>query len=1013
MKYELLNSFRLIITLLLFSFPVVSYAQTATLTGKVTDSENMPVIGANVIIEGTTTGTVTNIDGYYVLNVPAGDIKLRISFLGYLEETINTTISEGESQNFNLVLIEDLMQLEDIVVVGYGSMQKSNVSGAITSISSKEIGKIPVPNIVESLRGQVPGLRMTRTSGEPGSDVNVLIRGKNSLNSSNTPLIVIDGVPTTGGSISEINPNDVKSVNVLKDAAAASIYGTRGANGVILITTKKGYKGKPQINVRLSQGVTSLAHEPVLFNAQEYVQLKQDAAEGAGLASDLESVLTDQVELESYNTNRELDWHDIMLRNGTRTNANVSLSAGSDDITLYMNADILKEKGIALATDYNRYSYRLNTDYKPYEFLKLGTRVQLTSTQSDQTGGLTVPVAGNIPLFFTFVNNTPLGRLTDDGGRLVPTIRADQFAYNPMFKYRESQADRETSRVYLNPYLEITFLKNIKYTLNAFVEKRNNKYSLFRSAKYDWSTLDDDIGINESEIEEDVSTTYLVDHILNYDKVFASRHFISSTLIYGFQKFGSDVRTMSNTGTPIDLLGYYTFGMASTTESTLISTDDWRIQYFAARASYSFDEKYVVTGTIRRDGSSKFGVNNRFGYFPSVSFAWNVHKESFIPETQQINDIKFRASYGVLGNDQIPTFAYASLTNPVTYPFEDKESGGLVAGNLPNPDLKWEESRQVNFGLDFTFLEHRLFGNIDYYRINTVDLLLNQQVSAISGAIGDPPSILTNIGKTQSHGLEMALSYDVISRDLKWSVSANAAFDRNKIIRLNELDEDGNPINDETNGWFIGQDIDVIYDYDNIGIYKQGMDAIASRMHPTIYGYGPGDPRIRDVNGDGVITFDDRTFIGTQTPTWYGGITNTFSYKGFELSIIIETVQGVMRENGFYGNLTGRSNQIKVNYWTPTNQTGEFPQPNAVSGYYYSSAVNIRDASFISLRNVSLTYNLPGKFLEKLKIKSMQLSARGNNLKYFTDYKDAYSPETNFGDFPVTKVWEVGTSITF
>lgn len=978
------------------------------ISGNVTSEDGEGLPGANVIIKGTTNGTVTDIDGNYSLEA-SPEATLVFSFVGYAQQEVRV----GNQNVLNVQLGYDMQSLSEVVVVGYGSMARSNVTGAISSIDKEELEKVPVPNVVEAMRGQIPGLRMTRTSGAPGSGVNFLIRGKNSLGSSNEPLIVIDGVPTTGGNIAEINPSDVANINIMKDAAAASIYGARGANGVILITTKNGSRGKPTLNVKFSQGVTDLAIRPDFMNAEEYVQLKIDAAEGAGLDSELEDVLTDPIELENYNAGREIDWHDVVLQKGKQTNAGISLSAGSDKITLYLNADAYLEEGIALQTDYNRYSFRLNSEYEPYDFLKIGTRIQLTATNSEETGGLTNPVAANSALFVNFINNTPLGRLRNEEGELVPTIKGDQFQYNPLFKYRESEANRQTTRTYINPYVEVKLLDGLKYTLNTFVERRTSRYNMFRSSRYNASTLADEPGLNDMQISHNEPVTYLVDNILNYQKTFAQKHSVSATAVYGFQKYSRDSLTLTNEGTNTDLITYHDIAFEAGNRATGFDTDEWGILYFVGRLGYTFNNRYVITGTLRYDGSTRFGPERRWGTFPSISAAWNLHEEVFMSGIDVLNTLKFRASYGTMGNDQIGSYGYLSLAQGVSYPFNQQVYGGLIAGGLPNPFLQWETSQQTNFGVDFAVWQSRVFGSVDVYKTNTVDLLLNKRITAVSGDSSTPPSVISNVGETENRGVEVNLNVNAFVGEFQWEIGLNWARDRNEIIRLNDaVDEDGNPLDDQANNWFIGQDIDVVYNYDVEGIYQEGEEDLAAERHPTIFGYGPGDPKIRDVNDDGVITFDDQTFLGTATPDWYGGIRNTFRYKGFELTVLFETVQGVTRVNGFYGALTGRSNGVNVDYWTPEDPSAEFPQPDAQAEYRYGDAVRVKDASFVSLRNVSLSYSLPSALMERVRLKSMQVYVRGNNLKYFTDYV-GYSPETNFGAFPITKVWTVGTSITF
>lgn len=990
-------------------------AQDRTVSGKVTSAEDQsPLPGVNVVVKSTGQGTTTDIDGNYKLNVPSQGGILKFSFIGM--STIEETI--GSRTVIDVALESDISQLSEVVVVGYGSMDRVNVTGAISSIQGDEIVKAPVPNLVEAMRGQVPGMRMSRTSGQPGSGVDFVIRGKNSLTSGEEPLIVIDGVPTTGGNLSEINPDDVESINVMKDAAAASIYGARGANGVILITTKQGQSGKMNVNVKFSQGFTDLAMRPRFFNGEEYVQLRRDAAIGAGQNSSDEAILADAVERENYEAGNEIDWHDLLIRRGMVTNAGVSLSGGSDKVTYYMNSDLYREKGVAEHTDFNRYSFRLNTEFKPNDIVKLGSRIQLSLTDADETGSLGNPQAGGAALFVNFIGNTPLGRTHNQFGEIVPTVRGDQFQYNPLFKYRESEAVRRTSRILVNPYLEVKIIDGLKYTLNASLEHRTTRYNQFTSSIYNVSNLEDDPGRNNMQMLYQEPKTYLVDHILSYNKTFAQKHKINATFVYGFQTFRQDEMQMINEGTETDLLSYNDIGFETPFMRTAFGTDDWSYLYYVGRLGYSYNDKYTVTGTLRYDGSTKFGPENRWGLFPSVAFAWNADKERFLEDLEWLSSLKFRVSQGIMGNDQIQANVFLPLTQNVTYPFNNTVYGGRMPGQLHNPGIKWEESRQFNAGLNFGMFSNRLYGSLDVYRTNTVDLILTQQISGVSGDPRNPPSIITNIGETRNQGVEISLNYFPVSRkSFQWEVSANIGRDRNEIVRLTgELDEDGNQLDNIANNWFIGQDIDVVFGLDFLGIYQQGEGAVASAMHPTIFGYGVGDPKIRDVNGDGVITIaGDRTFLGTETPSWYGGLRNTLTYKGFELTVLIETVQGVTRVNNFYGSLNGRSNEPWVNYWTPTNRSNEFPQPNAQREYYFADAVRVRDASFISLRNVSFAYAVPHNILQNSifkDLRTVQFYVRGNNLLYITDFV-GYSPETNFGAFPITKMWMFGTNISF
>jgi TonB-linked SusC/RagA family outer membrane protein len=991
--------------------------QQVLVSGKVTDAEGDPLPGVNIIEKTTTNGTVTDVNGNYSITVTSPASVLVFSYVGYLSEEMQI----GNKSEIDMVLIESLEELSEVVVVGYGSMERANVTGAISSIKNDEIVKAPVPNFVEALKSQIPGVRVTRTDGKPGQGVNLLIRGENSLNNSNEPLIVIDGVPLAGTgeknelALSELNANDIESIDILKDAAAASIYGSRGANGVVLITTKMGKVGKPQLNVSISQGFTNMVQKPELFNAEEFVQLKVDAANGDPRATGIstwEDVLTDAVDYANYTDSagiQEVDYHDILLRTGKITNVGLSLSGGTEKITFYMNGDIYMEDGIVEHTSYNRYSFRLNSEYNPYKFIRLGAKIQLTKTIADETGNAAVWYQ-NKSDFTDFLGNTPLGSLYNENNELVPTVKGDQFNYNPLWKYRESQTDRNTSRFLLNPYVEFTFFDGLTYRINASAEQRTENYGRFTSSKYSWSTLQDPPGRNHSEIAIVEPTTYLLDNIVTFKKVMAEQHSVNATFIFGVQTFRWDSLGVQGDGSITDLLNYDAINSSDQLYKVIdLENDEWNKMYVAGRLGYSFARRYNFTGTLRYDGSSVFGPDMRWGLFPSVSFAWNISEESFLKNLGIFNLLKYRISWGQMGNDQIGTYGYIALTDNVRYPFSNTWYAGYTADKLENRVLKWETSQQFNTGLDFGLFNSRVSGSVDVYKTNTKDLILDQQIPSVTGFT----EIVSNIGETENHGVEVIVNGRILDGNFKWLVTANWAFDRNKIVHLSgAVDEEGNEVDDEGNGWFIGEDINELYDYDFIGVWQLGDSAEAAAMHPSIRDYGPGDPKIRDVDGNDTINSNDRTFLGNPTPKWYGGLKNTFRYKGLELTVLFDAVQGVTRINYFYGGLQSRDNQVKVDYWTPENPSNEFPQPNIRSEYYFLDAVRVRDASFVALRNVSLSYTLPKKWIEKVKVSGMQIYIRGNNLKYWTDFV-GYSPETDLGRFPITKNWTIGTNITF
>lgn len=991
-------------------------AQDITLSGTVS-AEGEPLIGATVMVKGTTTGTTTDMDGAYSLSVPA-DATLVFSYVGYTPQEIVI----GNQRVIDVELDASLI-LDEVVVVGYGTMERANVTGSIVTVNVEELEKVPVPNVVEGLRGQVPGLRVTRGSGQPGSGITFKIRGTNSLgaaagdiDATNTPIIVVDGVPLVGGNLSELNPDDIASINILKDAAAASIYGSSGANGAVLITTKSGTAGQSRISVSASTGVVDLANRIPMMNGGQYIQYRIDSEKAVGVESPTINSLVDPSEVDNYINGTDVDWQDQLLRTGMQTRVGLAASGGTDKFRYYLNGDVYRENGIVTQSDYNRYSIRFNGDFSATDWLDIGARVQLTKSFADETANTVTEFnVGGFAPFFPISTNTPLGDVYNDDGTYTKFIRDDQFQINPLHRYNESIIDRFVTRSYINPYINIKILDGLKYTLNTYAEDREEFYGRF------WSTNYNDGDPSEAQITESKGITYLVDNILSFDKRFGD-HKINATAVYGFQQFDYQQSNTIAEHIPTDLLGYNAIGYAVDENIRYDwSRDDWGRIYLVGRLGYTYGDRYSVTLTMRRDGSSRFGPNNRYGTFPSASVAWNLHNESFIKPASKISFLKLRLSYGELGNDRFPTYYYRAGTNNVQVNAgTDPETGEPIlfngfglASNASNPDLKWESSKQINLGLDLGLFNNRLNATIDFYQTNTTDLLLFESIiGVVNNGFTQYPS---NVGETESRGIDFGLRANVVQHeDFNWDISANWAKDVNEIVRLSsaEVDADGNPINNPANGWFIGEDIREIYDYDVTGVWQIGQEDVAA-------GYGnfvPGDPIIRDVDGDGIITPDDRTFVGNPTPSWYGGINNIFNYKGFELSILFEAIQGVTRVNNYIGGYTGRGNQLAINYWTTDNPSTEFPRIGAggpMSGGLYANAIKVQDASFVALRNVSLGYRLPANLLNRLPMSEVSFYIRGNNLKYWTDYTLAYSPESSVGSYPITRTWIFGTKITF
>ena len=1006
--------------ILFFVFTGNAIAQDLTVKGKVIDENGLPLPGVNVIIQNTNTGASTDFDGFYSINAPSNSV-LEFSYLGY----VNQSIPVNGRTTINATLKEDISQLDEVVVVGYGSMERSNVAGSIVTVSSETLDRIPVPNAIEALRGQAAGVQITRGSGQPGSGVSFRIRGNNSLGATsdvtgaNTPLIVIDGVPSVGGNLNEINPDDIESINILKDAASSAIYGSSGANGVVLITTKQGKIGKTNISANFSTGFVNVANKINFMNADEYVKYRLDIANttsltGAGL---------DPVEVGNYVNGNSVDWQDLLLRSGIQNNISLSANGGSEKFTFYLNGDVFQEDGIITNSDYKRYSFRLNSEMKATDWLTIGARVQLTKSEADETANAITEfnLNGGFAPFIPISNNSPLGSVYNEDGSTREFINSDRFQINPLHRYNESVLDRFVTRSYVNPYVDVKLFDGLSYRINSFVEERREFYGRFQSEAYN------DSQPSEAQIQQTKTNNYLFDNILNYKKDFG-KHGLDVTLVYGFQQYFYEQSNMIAENLIREDLSYNVIGYSQDDDSRIDwNRDDWGRTYQIARLGYDFDGKYIFTGSIRRDGSSRFGPNFQYGYFPSASLAWNAHQENFWGDNSKLDLLKLRLSYGELGNDQpLGTYLYRAEVIPIQVQVgvDDNGTPDDPADDIPiifnglgkstrggNPNLKWEESRQLNIGVDFGFFNNRLSGSIDLYQTNTVDILLLEQIIPTNSGY---ETFASNIGESENKGIEINLRGDVIrAEDFSWNINANWAKNKEEIVKLSrgDVDEEGNPVPNLANNWFPGQPASTIFTYKSNGVWQLDEAEAAAE-----FGFVPGDPKIEDINGDGAITDDDRTHVGNAVPDWYGGITNTFSYKGFELSVLFEAVQGVERINNFIEGYNGRNNEIVIDYWTPDNPTNAYPSIGAgsqLAGGLFQNAVRVEDASFVALRNVSLGYTLPSKFLEKTPFSNLSFYLRGNNLKYWTDYDNAWSPESSVGAYPITKIWTFGTKITF
>ncbi len=937
--------------------------QVKKISGVIKDASGEPVIGANVIVKGTTNGTMSDMDGQFSLDVPEGAV-LSVSFIGYIPQDIPV-----KGQNvMTITLKEDSELLDEVVVVGYGVQKKSDVTGSVTSVSKERLEKLPVTNVLQAVQGAAAGVTITQTSSIPGEAPSALVRGRNSINAENGPYVVVDGVPISksGGSLSDINPNDIESMEILKDASAVAIYGTNGANGVILVTTKKGKSGKPVVRYNGYVGVENIAHTPEMCSPDE---LLARYAEGARIngSSMYHDKVKYQNEVENYENGITTDWIDAVTQTGIINDNTISVSGASERMSYYVSGGFLTQKGVVKGYNYKRYSFRANMDVDVTDYLKIGTNSYIVAHNKD---------GGRANLLNATAMSPWAKMYEDDGSYCIFPMLSETLWNNPLL-HTTTNPERRQSNISINGYAELEFgniwkpLAGLKYKLNAgysFVPKRESSYTGL--------TVNDLLGT--AKINNYETQNYTIENILTYTRDIQKHHFDITALYAASRK-----RYRENRGTASnfvnDALDWNNMG-AGATASVSSYSDKYSTISQMGRLNYSYDSRYLFTFTVRRDGSSVFGANNKYGTFPSVALGWNVANENFMEKANDwLSMLKLRTSYGKSGNEAISVYQAITTMSSQKIPLDGVLNIGMITEKLGNSDLTWETTKSFNVGMDFGFLNNRFTGNLDVYFARTNDLLLKRKLPAITGF----NEVFTNMGETANKGIELTLnSTNINTRNFTWETGVVFSWNKNEI---KDLYGDGK--DDVGNRWFIGQPIGVIYDYTKVGIWQE--DEIAAGLHKD---WDPiakaGDVKLADLNGDGKITDDDRRVLGQTTPKWIGGLTNTFSYRDFTLSVFIQTVQGAMRNNSNIGmasdELQRRNSFAEIGYWTPENKSNEWRSLGTNSnphGYRFPYKCN-----YTRLKDVTLNYQVPQQVISKWGIGGLSVYASGRNLFTFTNW---------------------------
>ncbi|MFH5830915.1 SusC/RagA family TonB-linked outer membrane protein [Halalkalibaculum sp. DA3122] len=981
---------------LFFCSAIPMYAQQ--ISGTVTDAgtgETLP--GVNVFLSETQTGTATDAEGnYQITGIEPGSYTLVASFVGYerFETTVN--ISSGESLTLDIELSQGTLLGEDVVVVGYGTQQESAVTGAVSSVSGDDLNEVPVNSIDQGLTGQSAGVVVSSGGTKPGDGASIRIRGNRSINASNEPLYVVDGVPISGG-IRDLNPQDIESIEILKDASATAIYGSRGSNGVILVTTNRGYDGEISVEYSGSIGFTKALRKIDVMNGEEYAELNREAHRQAGQYQN-DSQFLEPGELENLENGVWQDYQEMILQTGARHNHQLGISGGNETTRYNVSFGGLVQDGILAPEDYSRYTTRLNLDFDVTDNITIGTST--LASYSVQNGG-------DRNFYGEAIANSPLGVPYDEEGNLRFQPINDGQRSNPLIEVQpETYVDEEIrQRLLSNIFADIDFTDNLNFRVNFAPDisyERDNDYQASRSrAQF--------LGPAAAQKGEDYRFEYTWENIVNYQQTVGENHTFDVTGLFSMQEFNQETASTSVRGIPVETMELYNFGAAEEILGAETGYVKWTLLSTMLRLNYNYDERYFITATGRRDGSSRFGEENKYGFFPSVAVSWNIANEDFFPGDALFNDLRLRVSWGKTGQTGIDPYQTQGLLARTQYNYGGDAAFGFEPSQIANPELKWETTTSTNLGIEFAILDSRISGGIDVYRQETSDLLLERQLPITSGY----SSILENVGSTRNTGIEGSISADIIQatgRDaFQWGVDLNLASNKEEIVELY-----GGTQDDVGNEWFIGEPIDVFYDYDQVGVWQLDEEAEAQN-----YDQIPGEIRVRDVNNDDQINAADRVIIGQEMPKLTGGLNTRFSYKGVDLSVFLYGNFGHTIDSGIHDDaLVGRYNEFDVDYWTPENPVNRHPQPTINREFpIYNSARHYYDGDFVKVRNVVLGYNLPSHIVQQtLGIQRLRVYANAQQPLIISPYVQNHrgiDPENPGTGTPAQWQMNFGINITF
>jgi TonB-linked SusC/RagA family outer membrane protein len=1001
--------------------PLAGQAQTHTVSGIVTSDDGSALPGVYVLVKGTTNGTATDSDGRYKIEA-AADATLIFSFIGMssTERAVN-----GQT-TLDVAMASDISELDEIVVVGYGTQKKSDLTGSVSSVSSKEIKAVPVASLAQALQGRAAGVQVTQASNSPGGGVTIRIRGGNSIQGGNEPLYVVDGYPLYNESGPTISPNDIESIEILKDASATAIYGSRGANGVVIITTKRGKPGTSHIQFESYLGFQEVRKKLDMLDATEFGKLANEAIANNNAdnpnATPKAPAFTDE---QLQGLGKGTDWQKEIFRTAPIQNYYLALSGGSDKTQYAITGNYFDQDGIVIASGYKRTSMRLNLDHKLTDRLKFSasatvSRAERNVISSDGDGGAGAGVvygalnfSPTVPVYNADGTYSLFNR---DGGIKIS---------NPVAMANEIENLETTNRLLGTVSGEYSIVKGLtlKVLFGANISNAKVSFYLPRTV-YSGSLLNGQGYLNSRNNSE-----WLNENTLNYKTTLNDRHNFNFLVGYTLQsatveEFRATAQNFAN-----DILGNNNLNTAQQTNPSTSDKFDWGLRSYLGRVNYDLDGKYLVTLTGRVDGASKFGEGNKNAFFPSGSVAWKVSKESFMSNVQAVSDLKIRASYGITGNQEIGNYQSIGAMNTQNYTFGNSLYIGYAPNRIANPNLKWETTAQTDIGVDLGLFNDRILLTADVYQKKTKDLLYNVSLPVTSGYT----TSLQNIGKVENKGVELGINSINVEGDFTWTTNFNIAANRNKITDLGAVKGDipvggaSGHLQLANSGILrVGEPVGVFFGYIADGIFQNAEEIAASSQKSA----KPGDRRyVNTNNSDDVINAADRVILGQAQPKFTFGFSNTFTYKGFNLNVFFQGSQGnkIFNINKFeLESMTGISNQSAtvLDRWTPDNHSNTMPRANTSLASYQVTSHQIEDGSYIRLRNIQLGYTVPTEALKRFRLTSARVYVSGQNLLTITDYS-GYDPEvsrygqetlsqgTDYGSYPAAKMYLVGLNLGF